>query len=97
MAASSSSFSKVAGQRLGGSAVGAGGMPTSPLPSCERVYPLVDHRVVSVSLASHVTLHDVLLQMPAICRPVEDIGRSRPSPHVELHHCRVANPKAGAP
>lgn len=30
--------------------------------------------------------------MPAICRSVEDIGRSKPSPHVNPRGCRVNGP-----
>jgi hypothetical protein len=92
-AIAAASLGEITGQRLGDGAVGAGRMPTSSLATRERVDALIDHRVVPVSLACHVALHDLLLQTPAICRPMEDIGRNKPSPHVELGHRRIENPK----
>ena len=56
------SIGEIARQRLGDCVVGAGGMPTPSLATRERVDALVDHGVVPVSLACHVTLHDVLLR-----------------------------------
>ena len=56
------SISEIGCQRLSCRLVGAGGIPPPTIAPCERIDALLDHRVVAVSLACHVTLHDVLLQ-----------------------------------
>jgi len=45
------------GELLGLGAVGAGWMPAPPLPTADRIKPLVDHRVLPVALARHIPLH----------------------------------------